>query len=86
MEVIGWVSSFILILTLSVQIKKQYREKTSQGVSRYLFLGQVCSEVGFVIYSLMIENWIFMATNIILLIENFIGLYLTLKFKKSHTE
>ncbi|MBC7457971.1 MAG: hypothetical protein H7235_06810 [Bdellovibrionaceae bacterium] len=81
-EYIGWISSLLLILTIATQLKKQYTEKTSTGVSNFLFIGQVLAEVGFIIYSVMIENWIFAATNVVLLVENFVGLYLTLKFKK----
>lgn len=81
-EYIGWISSILLIFTIGVQLKKQYVEKTSTGVSNFLFIGQVLAEVGFIIYSVLIENWIFAATNAVLLIENFVGLYLTLKFKK----
>ena len=81
-DLIGWLSSFALLVTLSLQIRKQWREKTSHGVSPWLFSGQVIAEVGFVIYSVMLENWVFAVTNAVLLVENFIGLWVTLHFKK----
>lgn len=36
-EIIGWVSSFILFLTVSRQIYKQWKAGTSDGVSIWLF-------------------------------------------------
>ena len=81
-ELIGWLSSFILLITLITQIRKQWRERTSQGVSKWLFGGQVAAEIGFVIYSVLLENRVFAVTNGVLVLVNFVGLYLTLKFRR----
>ena len=82
-EAIGWISSVLLSVTIAIQIHKQWKEKSSRGVSMWLFSGQVAAELGFVIYSYMLGNWVFVFTNTVLLIENFVGLWVTLKFKKS---
>lgn len=81
-EWIGWMSSGILVATLARQLVKQWKEKTSEGVSIWLFLGQVSAEIGFLIYSVLVENWIFAVTNALLLLENFIGFLITLRFRK----
>lgn len=62
-DAIGWVSSGILVLTVGNQVYKQWKSKTSQGISRWLFLGQLAASIGFVIYSWMLESWVFVATN-----------------------
>ncbi|WP_437526249.1 PQ-loop repeat-containing protein [Sorangium sp. So ce726] len=62
-DAIGWVSSGILVLTIGNQVYKQWRSKTSQGISSWLFLGQLAASIGFVIYSWMLESWVFVATN-----------------------
>ncbi len=81
-EFIGWFSSFVLLLTLTIQIHKQWRERTSRGVSKWLFSGQVVAEIGFVTYSILLENWVFAVTNAVLVAVNFVGLYLTLKLRR----
>ena len=81
-EWIGWLSSAILIATLAKQLRKQWLARTSEGVSKWLFAGQVAAEIGFLVYSVLVENWIFAVTNGLLLVENFVGLAITLKFKK----
>ena len=83
-ESLGWISSLILSVTLFLQIRKQWKEKTSHGVSHWLFAGQVVAEIGFIIYSVLVENWVFAATNVVLLIENFVGLWVTIHFKKAN--
>ncbi|XYH96282.1 hypothetical protein ACMHYB_52265 [Sorangium sp. So ce1128] len=62
-EAIGWISSGILVLTVAKQVYKQWKTKTSEGVSKWLFRGQLAASIGFVVYSWMVENWVFVATN-----------------------
>lgn len=80
-EIIGWASSIILLATLIKQVYKQYKEGTGEGVSSWLFVGQVFSSIGFTVYSYLVGNWVFTVTNGILLINNFIGLGLTFYLK-----
>ncbi|WP_433929916.1 hypothetical protein AB3662_39265 [Sorangium cellulosum] len=65
-EAIGWISSIILVLTVGKQVYKQWKSKTSEGVSRWLFLGQLAASVGFVVYSWLVDNWVFVATNLLM--------------------
>ncbi len=62
-QIIGYVSSIILLLTIGSQIHKQWQSGTSKGVSIWLFIGQLLASVGFTIYSILIGNPIFIATN-----------------------
>ncbi|MEA2654805.1 MAG: hypothetical protein QOI23_170 [Chloroflexota bacterium] len=62
-EIIGWTSSLILFLTLSQQVWKQWKERSTAGVSRWLFVGQLAASLGFTIYSLLERDWVFVATN-----------------------
>lgn len=81
-EVIGWVSSCVLLLTLIRQVKKQWEDKTSEGLSKWLFIGQLVASVGFTVYSYLVSNWIFTVTNGLLTINNIIGIYLYFRFLK----
>ena len=83
---IGWVSSFVLLLTLAKQLNTQWREKTDRGVSKWLFAGQFVSEIGFVLYSVQVRNWVFVFINVALLLENSAGLWLTFYLKKHESK
>ena len=50
-EVIGWFSSVVLVLTIGKQVYKQWKSGSSEGVSKWLFLGQMTASAGFTIYS-----------------------------------
>lgn len=82
-EIIGWTSSLILLTTLIKQVYKQWKDGTSEGISKWLFIGQLCASVGFVVYSYLVGSWVFMVTNSLLTINNMIGIYLYYYFRKS---
>jgi uncharacterized protein with PQ loop repeat len=62
-QIIGYVSSIILLFTIGSQIYKQWQSGTSKGVSLWLFIGQLLASAGFTIYSSLVGNPIFIATN-----------------------
>src|SRR5687767_1019214 len=72
-EAIGWISSVILVLTVGKQVYKQWKSKTSEGVSKWLFVGQLAASVGFVVYSWLVENWVFVATNLLMVANALAG-------------
>ena len=72
-DVIGWMASAILVLTLSRQIYTQAHDDTARGVSRWLFIGQILASVGFVVYSWLVHNWVFIVTNSIILLTAIVG-------------
>lgn len=81
-EIIGWASSFILVLTIGRQIHKQWRESSSEGVSTALFVGQMAASLGFTIYSILVHNWVFVVTNALMLLNGLIGLGITMHHRK----
>lgn len=78
---IGWASSALLLSTLVAQIAKQWREG-SRGVSRWLFVGQSAASVGFVVYSWLVRNWVFVVTNALILVSALVGAAVVLVQKR----
>jgi uncharacterized protein with PQ loop repeat len=81
-ELIGWVSSLVLVLTISKQIYKQWQEGSSENVSKWLFIGQMAASLGFTIYSWLVGNWVFVVTNMLMLINGMLGLGIVLYHRK----
>jgi MtN3 and saliva related transmembrane protein len=82
-EVIGWFSSFILVLTIAKQVHKQWKSGSSEGVSKWLFVGQITASIGFTIYSVLVGNWVFVVTNALLLLSAVIGGLIVLKHRRA---
>jgi MtN3 and saliva related transmembrane protein len=72
-QAIGWVSSLILVITIGQQVWKQWQEGASEGVSTWLFIGQVAASVGFTFYSCLVKNWVFVVTNSLMLANGLVG-------------
>ena len=81
-EALGWLSSFILVLTIAKQVWKQWQAGTSDGVSRWLFVGQMAASVGFTIYSVLVHNWVFVVTNALMLVNALIGYAIVLRHRR----
>ena len=81
-EIIGWASSVILLITLVKKVYKQWKDATSEGISKWLFIGQFVASVGFTIYSVLLGNWVFIVTNGLLILNNIIGICLYFYFRK----
>jgi MtN3 and saliva related transmembrane protein len=85
-EILGWASSVILLFTLVRQVYKQWQEKRTEGISKWLFVGQLAASVGFTIYSVLSGNWVFVVTNAALIVNNIVGVILYFKFRDQETD
>jgi uncharacterized protein with PQ loop repeat len=81
-DVVGWISALILAMTLTRQVYSQWRSKSCAGVSHWLFIGQLAASVGFVIYSWLVENWVFVVVNTFILFTAVVGQTVYLRNKK----
>jgi uncharacterized protein with PQ loop repeat len=72
-DLIGWAAAAILLATLARQVYTQWRDRTSKGVSRWLFVGQCAASVGFVVYSWLLGSWVFVVTNALILVTAVAG-------------
>lgn len=75
-DLVGWISSVILLVTLCKQIHKQWTLETSEGVSKWFYVGQMAANAGFIAYSALLDNKVFLITNSLLLLSSAIGLFI----------
>lgn len=55
-DLVGWISSAILVATLVRQVHKQATQGNGQALSRWLFVGQIAASLGFIAYGWMMGN------------------------------
>jgi len=82
-DVIGWASSAILLMTIVGQIHKQWHARSNAGVSNWLFVGQSTASLGFVVYSWAVDNWVFVVTNALLLVAGVTGFLMTRHYRRA---
>lgn len=71
---LGWGAAAILLLTMSRQVYTQWRDESAEGVSRWLFVGQIAASAGFTAYSVAKHDPVFVFTNALMVINGVIGL------------
>jgi uncharacterized protein with PQ loop repeat len=82
-QLIGWAAAAILLATLSRQVYSQWRDRTSEGVSKWLFVGQVSASVGFIVYSWLLASWVFVGTNALILVTALLGQWVYRRNKRA---
>jgi MtN3 and saliva related transmembrane protein len=82
-ELIGWGGATVLLLTLGRQVYTQWRDRSVQGVSRWLFVGQLTASTAFLVYSWLLGNWVFVVTNGLLLITAGVGEWIYLRNRRA---
>jgi MtN3 and saliva related transmembrane protein len=81
-DIIGWISSCILLVTIGQQVYKQFRDGTSRGVSKWLFVGELASALGFLTYSILLGITVYILTNSAMVLNAIAGLAITLYHRR----
>jgi len=81
-DAIGWISSVVLVTTISKQVWKQWAEGASEGISKWLFIGQMAASIGFTIYSALVKNWVFVASNAFMLANGVLGYLILIRNRR----
>lgn len=79
-EIIGWGSALILLPTFGIQTYKQWKNKDepTSGSIPWFFILALAGTRGQVVYSWMIGNWVYLALNGCLVLNNGVGLAIAL--------
>ena len=64
-------------MTIGREVYSQWRDRSSQGISRWLFIGKIIASIGFLILHWLLRNWVFVASNMLMPFEQWIYLDIT---------
>ena len=70
---VGWSASLLLFITVGSQVLKQIRERSCEGVSRFLFIGQLLASALFLTYAIMGGDTVFIVSNAFMLAAALVG-------------
>jgi uncharacterized protein with PQ loop repeat len=75
-EIIGWGSALVLLPTFGVQTYRQWhdRHEHAGAISLWFFILALIGTAGQFVYSWMVNNWVYLALNGCLVVNNAIGL------------
>jgi MtN3 and saliva related transmembrane protein len=80
--ILGWISTTILLATLARQVFTLWRDRTTKGVSSWLFIGQLSASAGFIAYSVLLGNVVFVISNTLIAVVSIFGEWVYLRNRR----
>lgn len=81
-HVLGYVAGAITALTFLPQVIKTWREKSAKDISLLMFLIAATNEVMWIVYGALLENWVIILTNSVVLVMSLTMIFLKLRYNR----
>ena len=80
-QIVGYIASAITVLTFLPQVIKTWKEKSAKDISLMMFLIAIANEILWIVYGVMINNDVIIATNIVMMAMASTMVYLKLRYR-----
>ena len=80
-DILGYSAGAITSLTFLPQVIKTYKERSAKDISLMMFLIAALNEIMWVVYGILLNNWIIILTNAVILVMSLTMIYFKLKYK-----
>jgi MtN3 and saliva related transmembrane protein len=80
-ELLGYSAGAITSLTFLPQVIKTWKMKTATDISMMMFLIAAVNEVMWIAYGILLDNWVIILTNSVVLSMSLTMIYFKLRFK-----
>jgi MtN3 and saliva related transmembrane protein len=80
-DVLGYAAGAITSLTFLPQVIKTWKEKSARDISLMMFVIAAVNETMWIVYGVLLNNWVIILTNAIVLSMSLIMLYFKLSYK-----
>ncbi|PZR28066.1 MAG: hypothetical protein DI535_07855 [Citrobacter freundii] len=81
-DVLGYVAGAITALTFLPQVIKTWREKSAKDISLLMFLIAAVNEIMWIVYGALLENWVIILTNSVVLAMSLTMIFLKLRYNR----
>ncbi|MEY3590505.1 MAG: hypothetical protein RLZZ466_1025 [Bacteroidota bacterium] len=82
-EILGYAAGAVTAFTFLPQVIKTWREQSAKDISLTMFLIAFINEIMWLVYGFMIDNFVIILTNAVMLLMSGIMILLKLKYGKS---
>jgi MtN3 and saliva related transmembrane protein len=80
-EILGYSAGAVTTLTFLPQVIKTWKEKSAKDVSLWMFIIAAINEIMWVAYGILINNWVIILTNALVLTMSVTMIFFKLQFK-----
>lgn len=81
-EILGYSAGAITALTFLPQVIKTWKDKSAKDISLLMFVIAAINEVMWIWYGILLNNWVIILTNAIVLTMSSIMICLKLRYNK----
>lgn len=81
-DILGYAAGAITSLTFLPQVVKTWKEKSAKDVSLLMFIIAAINEVMWIVYGALLDNWVIILTNAIVLAMSLTMIYLKLSYNR----
>lgn len=79
---LGYAAGAVTAFTFLPQVVKTWKEKSAKDVSLWMFVIAFINEIMWLVYGIMIQNWVIILTNAVMLVMS--AIMIGLKFRYNH--
>jgi MtN3 and saliva related transmembrane protein len=80
-DIVGYTAGAITSCTFLPQVIKTWKERSAKDISLVMFIIAAVNEVLWILYGAMLNNWVIILTNAIVLSMSIIMIFLKLKYQ-----
>ncbi|MBL0234228.1 MAG: SemiSWEET transporter [Chitinophagaceae bacterium] len=81
-EILGYAAGAMTAFTFLPQVIKTWKSKSAKDISMNMFLIAFTNEIMWLVYGVMLDNWVIISTNAVMLIMS--GIMIWLKIRYNH--
>ncbi|MBE2231241.1 MAG: SemiSWEET transporter [Chitinophagaceae bacterium] len=81
-EILGYAAGALTAFTFLPQVIKTWKEKSAKDISLYMFLLAFVNEIMWLAYGVLIDNWVIILTNAVMLLLSGAMIALKLKYNR----
>lgn len=79
-DILGYTAGFITSLTFLPQVIKTWKERSAKDISLMMFIIAAVNESMWIVYGILLDNWVIILTNVTVLTMALIMIYFKLRY------
>jgi MtN3 and saliva related transmembrane protein len=81
-DILGYTAGAVTTFTFLPQVIKTWKEKSAKNISLLMFVIAVTNEIMWIVYGVLLNNWVIILTNSILMVMALTIIYFKLTYKQ----
>lgn len=79
-EILGYAAGAMTAFTFLPQVLKTWKSKSAKDISMNMFLIAFTNEIMWLVYGIMLDNWVIISTNAVMLVMSAVMIWLKIRY------